>query len=306
MAIQRGLGRGLDALLSGFGEDMATPDVLYVPVEDIRPNPNQPRRDFDQAALEELAESIRESGVLQPILLRSMTGGEARYELVAGERRWRASQLAGKSDIPAIVREMTDDQSLAIALVENLQREDLNPIEEAVGFGQLQERFGLTQEDLARRLGKSRPAIANTLRLLQLPEPMQIDIRSGRLSAGHGRALLAVVEEAAREDLWRTLLERNLSVREAEAMAVHWKDHGAFPETVAAPAKAPSRQRASRQHDPELADLRERLAALLGLAVGCKGSLDKGQIVLGFASRQELARLLERLGLDLGLADQES
>jgi ParB family chromosome partitioning protein len=306
MAIQRGLGRGLDALLSGFGEDMGTPDVIFVPVEDIRPNPNQPRRDFDKAALQELAESIRESGVLQPILLRALTGEPSRYELVAGERRWRASQLAGKADIPAIVRDMTDDQSLAIALVENLQREDLNPIEEAVGMGQLQERFGLTQEDLAKRLGKSRPALANTLRLLQLPEPMQDDIRGGRLSAGHGRALLAVAEEAAREQLWRILMDRGLSVREAEAMAVHWKDQGSFPETVSAPAKAPSRQRSSKQENTELADLRERLAAVLGLAVGCKGSLDKGQITLGFANRQELAGLLERLGLDLGVAEPES
>lgn len=306
MAIQRGLGRGLDALLSGFGEDMATPDVIFAPVEDIRPNPNQPRRDFDQAALEELAQSIRETGVLQPILLRFLTGEEARYELVAGERRWRASQLAGKNDIPAIVREMTDDQSLAIALVENLQREDLNPIEEAVGIGQLQERFGLTQEDLAKRLGKSRPALANTLRLLQLATPMQDDIRTGRLSAGHGRALLAITQDAARDELWRILLDRGLSVREAEAMAGHWKDNGAFPVAFSAPAKSPSRQRAARREDPELADLRERLAAALGLAVGCKGSLDQGQITLGFANRQELAVLLQRLGLDLGLADSES
>lgn len=306
MAIQRGLGRGLDALLSGFGEDMGTPDVIFVPVEDIRPNPNQPRRDFDQAALQELAESIRESGVLQPILLRALSGEESRYELVAGERRWRASQLAGKADVPAIVREMTDDQSLAIALVENLQREDLNPIEEAVGMGQLQERFGLTQEDLAKRLGKSRPALANTLRLLQLPQPMQDDIRGGKLSAGHGRALLAVAGEAAREELWRILMERGLSVREAEAMAVHWKDHAAFPDTVSAPAKSPSRQRAAKQPDSELADLRERLAAMLGVAVGCKGNMDKGQITLGFANRQELAGLLERLGLDLGVAEPES
>jgi len=306
MAIQRGLGRGLDALLSGFGEDMATPDVIFVPVEDIRPNPHQPRRDFDQAAMQELAESIRESGVLQPILLRALKGEEARYELVAGERRWRASQLAGKNDIPAIVREMTDDQSLAIALVENLQREDLNPVEEAVGMGQLQERFGLTQEDLAKRLGKSRPALANTMRLLQLPSPMQDDIRVSRLSAGHGRALLAVTEDVAREELWGILRERGLSVREAEAMVTHWKEHGAFPETVSAPAKAPSRQRSARQEDPELVDLRERLASVLGLAVGCKGSLDKGQITLGFANRQELAALLQRLGLDLGEAETES
>lgn len=306
MAVQRGLGRGLDALLQGFGEDLGAPDVIFAPVEDIRPNPNQPRRDFEPAALAELSESIRERGVLQPILLRALKGEDVRYELVAGERRWRASQMAGKTDIPAIVREMTDEESLAVAMVENLQREDLNPIEEAVGLGQLQERFGLTQEDLAKRVGKSRPAVANTLRLLQLAEPMQADIRSGRLSAGHGRALLAVAEEAAREELRRILLDRGLSVREAESLAVHWKEQGAFPEGMAVTARTPSRPRSPKDAAPEMEDLQNRLARVLGLPVALKGSMDKGRVVLAFSSQQELAEILGRLGVDLGVADQES
>jgi ParB family transcriptional regulator, chromosome partitioning protein len=244
--------------------------------------------------------------VLQPILIRPLRGEDARYELVAGERRWRAAQLAGKTEIPAIAREMADDESLAVALVENLQREDLNAMEEAAGFAQLQERFGLTQDDLAKRVGKSRPAIANAVRLLQLPPACQEDIRANRLSAGHGRALLAIGDEAARETLRGLILSRGLSVREAEALANHWKSNGNFPESLSvqtAPARV-GHKRSPRVADPEALALRDRLRDILGLGVSLRGALDKGELVLAFATRDELAQILERLGVDLPLPDQ--
>ena len=237
MSAKRGLGRGLDALLQGFGEDLEAPEIVLVPVEKIRPNPKQPRRDFDEAALHELSESIRASGVLQPILVRPVEEDDYLYELVAGERRWRASNLAELEEIPAIIKTLGDEESLAIALVENLQREDLNPIEEALGLKLLQQEYGLTQDQLAEKVGKSRPAIANMLRLTFLPETIQMDIRSGAMSAGHGRSLLVLSDaEEEQQEMRRRILERSLSVREAEAIAAYWKRNGVLPGEEGAPA----------------------------------------------------------------------
>lgn len=298
MCAKRGLGRGLDALLQGFDDDLGAPEVALIPVGQIRANPNQPRRTFDEDALRDLASSIKASGVLQPILVRPIQDETYQYELVAGERRWRASKLAERPDIPALVRELEDEESLAIALVENLQREDLNPMEEAVGLKHLQEEYSLTQESLAERVGKSRPAIANMLRLIQLPEGIQDDIRCGRLSAGHGRSLLAVDDSQAQETMRQHLLTGKASVREAEAMAAYWKRTKTLPlDDLPKPKPAPKASpKPLRPLPQELVDVQESLQSLLGAAVDLKGDTGKGRIVISYDSLAELNAVLKVMG----------
>ena len=193
---QKGLGRGLEALLGGFGAERETDNaVLVLPLEAIRANPDQPRRTFSDDALAELADSIREQGLLQPVLVRPVSGhGPASYEIVAGERRWRAARLAGLVEIPVLVRQVDDETGFALALVENLQREDLNPMEEAAGYQLLVSRYGLSQDAVSKKVGKSRSAVANALRLNGLSEPIRADLAGGRLTAGHARAWLALPE----------------------------------------------------------------------------------------------------------------
>ncbi|XPV76352.1 MAG: ParB/RepB/Spo0J family partition protein [Desulfovibrio sp.] len=303
----RGLGRGLDALLGGVQAQTETVDpaeIKEISLDNIIPNQFQPRREFDQDALNDLAASIKSQGVLQPILVRPNENG---YELIAGERRFRASRLAGRDTIPVLVREMTDQQSLAIALIENLQREDLNPIEEALGYRQLQKEFGLSQEELAKQVGKSRSALANALRLLKLPEGIQKNIQNGVISAGHGRALMAVSEETAGE-LQDRIVEQGLTVRQAEAMASHWKEHGTLPEDnaeQASPAKE-SKTTESGQgqlpvEDAVLSQVRELLVQATGLGVKAGGSIDKGKITFAYGNKEQLAKLLEQLGLEQGI-----
>ncbi|PLL14684.1 chromosome partitioning protein ParB [Tabrizicola sp. TH137] len=218
---RRGLGRGLSALMADVAveTDPLTPDRprrpdLLVPVEKLVPNPNQPRRDFQPDALHELAASIRAKGVIQPLIVRALADG--RFEIVAGERRWRAAQMAQVHELPVIVRDFTDSEVIEVAIIENIQRADLNAIEEALAFRQLMDRFGHTQEKMAEALSKSRSHIANLLRLLALPEEVQAHVREGRLSAGHARALITASNAA---ELARQVIARNLSVRETEALA---------------------------------------------------------------------------------------
>ena len=294
---KRGLGRGLDALLQGFDEGSTAPEIALVPIRKIRANPNQPRRDFEEDSLNELADSIRSSGVLQPILVRPVRGEDFLYELVAGERRWRASQIAELEEVPAMIRELDDQESLAIALIENLQREDLNPIEEAMGLKRLQEQFSLTQEDLAERVGKSRSAIANTLRLMQLPDSIQMDIRTSAMTAGHGRSLLAVTDKEAQEAFRVRILEKGLSVRETEAVAAYWKRMGVLPGDE--PSSASSKKRTTpAPPTKEVVDLGRRIAHVVGGSAQVRGSLDKGQVVLSYGSQQELESLLVILGVN--------
>ncbi len=308
MAIgQRGLGRGLDALLGSIQtESVNTAEVRLIPISKIVPNPHQPRKEFDPQALEDLSASIKVQGVLQPILVRPLPGGKDGFELVAGERRTRASKMAGLKEIPALVRNLTDMETLAIALIENLQREDLNAIEEARGFQQLLKDFGLNQEELARQVGKSRSALANSLRLLNLPDEIQADIQSGVLTAGHGRAIMAVEGESC-QGLFERIKEFNLSVRQAEAEASFFKEHGRLAEpeelygSVNPRGKAVRGTRTPRQPvekpGEQVRDIQTRLADILGKTVKITGTQEKGMLAVSYASLEELHHLAQLLGL---------
>jgi len=309
MAIgQRGLGRGLDALLGSIRtESVNTAEVRLIPLSTIVPNPHQPRKEFDPQALEDLSASIKVQGVLQPILVRPLSDGREGYELVAGERRTRASKMAGLKEIPALVRALTDMETLAIALIENLQREDLNAIEEARGFQQLLKDFGLNQEELARQVGKSRSALANSLRLLNLPEKIQADIQSGVLTAGHGRAIMAVEGESSL-GLFERIKEFNLSVRQAEAEASFFKENGRLAEPEELYGSLKPRGKAVRgtrngrtpapQPDGQVQDIQTRLAEALGNTVKINGTQDKGVLSVSYQSLEQLLDLARRLGLE--------
>lgn len=214
MAVRKGgLGKGLDAL---FIDNTTDNGAVTLRISEIEPNRSQPRKEFDESALADLADSIREHGVIQPLLVRPLpTGG---YQLVAGERRWRASRMAGLGEVPVVIRELSDHEAMELALIENLQRQDLNPMEEALGYRSLMEEYQMTQEEVAKAIGKSRPAIANSLRLLALPQQVVDLIREGKLSAGHGRALLALEEESAILEAAQTAVKKHWTVREIEKM----------------------------------------------------------------------------------------
>ncbi len=315
-AVKGGLGRGLQALFGddapmvarqGAGAQHGSPahGARLIDMGQIVSNPMQPRQVFAPEALAELAESIRNQGVLQPILVRPIKEeGKSQFQIVAGERRWRASQLAGLTQIPAMVRELTDAEGMAIALIENLQREDLNPIEEAKGCERLIQEFGLTQEDLAKQLSKSRSTLSNTLRLLSLPQNAQMDIQEGRLSAGHGRSIMSLDEEA-REPFRLRMLELSMSVRQAEAESAYFKAHGRFPESGAfldsrVQAKAEKRSKRAREPkyiDEELRQLKNRMDEILGLKITVSGNMERGVISFHFQNQAELTRLAEQLQL---------
>lgn len=303
MAGAKGLGRGLDVLLKGMAVGKEHPEVILVRLEDVKPNPRQPRLEFDQQALADLASSIKEQGVLQPIMIRPVSGASHGYELVAGERRLRASKLAGLDEIPAIVREVTDEQSLALALIENLQRENLNALEEAKGFDQLLNSFSLSQEALAQRVGKSRSAVANSLRLLQLPGPIQDSLFSDAISAGHARALLAVSDAAAQEELWKRITGQGLSVRDTEELASYWKEHGSLPEgpvlsqNTAEPARSGETRRKRPPQPEEMTLLASRLRDRFRANVKLGGDPGRGKITFSYSSQEELKALLEEWGV---------
>lgn len=217
MAIQKGLGRGIGALIGDFEEESRenTPYKL-LPLHKVEPNQNQPRQDFDEEELQALADSITTHGVLQPLTVRELSSGY--YQIIAGERRWRAARIAGLSEIPAIIIEADDKKAMELALIENLQRQDLNAVEEALGYQTLMDDFGLTQEETAQRVGKSRPAVANALRLLGLSQPILDKIREGSLSAGHARALLTIKIEKKQLEAMQKIIALGLSVRQAELL----------------------------------------------------------------------------------------
>ncbi|ADL08984.1 ParB/RepB/Spo0J family partition protein [Thermosediminibacter oceani] len=277
---KKGLGRGLGALIPMMDEKTDEKNIQEISISEIRPNEHQPRKAFDDEKLSELAASIKEHGVLQPVILRKVKNG---YEIVAGERRWRAARIAGIDKIPAVVKELTDAEVMQIALIENLQREDLNPLEEAAAYKRLMEEFGMTQEELAARIGKSRSQIANTVRLLNLEPEIQQMIKQGRLTAGHARALLAVDDPRERMKIARRITEENISVRETEEIA----------KTVALKAGKKREKGRGEEINPALLHVTEQLQKVLGTKVRVKGSERKGRIEIEFYSEDELERILE-------------
>lgn len=290
-----GLGKGLDALIRETNEPYDPSNVRSLPLDDIIPNARQPRRDFSEKSLEELAASIKSQGVLQPLLVRPLGAAQpGKYEIVAGERRWRASRMAGLHEVPVLVRSFSQQDTLAAALIENLQREDLNPIEEAEGIRVLKEEFGLSQDDLAVKIGKSRSAIANTLRLLSLSDEVRQLLVDGRLTAGHARALLSVADEEAREQMLRKILDEKLSVREAEGLANAWKSTGMMGSNSGGSA-TPGKQKAPRPQSGRIAELQLSFEELYQVPVKITGRESKGKISFAFNSREELEALLSRL-----------
>jgi ParB family chromosome partitioning protein len=288
----RGLGRGLSALMADVRETSETAEAqrprpdMRLPVEKVHPNPDQPRRHFDPEALADLARSIAEKGIIQPLIVRESPRQPGAYEIVAGERRWRAAQMAKLHDLPVLLREFTDIEVLEVAIIENIQRADLNPVEEASGYSQLMTKFGHTQEKLAEVLGKSRSHIANAVRLLNLPEEVQDHLREGRLSAGHARALITAPDAAA---LARKIVQKGLSVRETEKLA----------KAAPAPDKAPKSgtTRARPEKDADTRALESDLSAALSMNVQIdhKPGQEGGALTIRYASLDDLDRLMALL-----------
>lgn len=285
---RRGLGMGLDALFDASSIEVEGGRLRMVPLSAIEPNKDQPRREFDEEKLQQLADSISRYGVLQPLLVRDM--GNGRYQLLAGERRWRAARLAGLTELPVQLKELEDQGVLEVALIENLQREDLNPMEQAGGYRRLMEEFSLTQEEVAARVGRSRPAIANTLRLLSLPKTIQDMVQEGALSEGHGRALVGL-DESVSLPLALQSCEQGLSVRQLERLASAAAKAGREGES---PAPEPAKDLYARQ-------LGEALSGRLGRRVQLRPGAKKGRIEIEYYDNQDLCALLEQLGLPVEL-----
>lgn len=284
---KRGLGRGLSALMADVdlipSERPAPRQTL--PVEQITPNPDQPRRSFAQESLQELADSLRNRGMLQPLIVRPHPADKSLYQIVAGERRWRAAQIAQLHEVPVIVRDLSDTEVLEVAIVENIQRADLNAIEEAASYRQLMDRFGHTQEKLAEALNKSRSHIANLLRLLNLPEQVQAWLKEGKLTAGHARALITAANPV---ELARKVIEKNLSVREIEDLVRRQSE--VKSERPAAP---------QREKDADTRALESDLAAHLKMKVAINHSgKDGGQLVISYKDLDQLDRLCQILAVD--------
>lgn len=310
MARHGGLGKGFDALLDGSstgfefdssqgGQGAAAPrrqlpqgisvddeGTLWVNPTLLKPNPHQPRQFFDEEKLSELTESVKREGVLSPIIIED--AGDGSFYIIAGERRTRAARAAGLEKVPVQLRTYSDTRKLEVALIENIQRTDLNPVEEAEAYMQLMQMEGITQEEVAEKVGKSRSAVANTLRLLKLPEEMRKNLASGELSSGHARALLSVSDPAARQSLFKRISSQGLSVRQAE------KEAGELNSQLsgAAPGKA---ARAEKKRDPNYADLEQKFIESLGTKVQLRGSWDKGQLVIDYFSQSDLDRIFNKI-----------
>ena len=278
-----GLGRGLDALFADNSiEEIASTSAVKLKIMDIEPNRDQPRKIFDEDTLAELADSIAKHGVIQPRLVRPMPDGS--YQLVAGERRWRASRMAGLTEVPVVIKELSDDEAMALALIENLQREDLNAIEEAQGIKALMDTLSLTQDEAAERVGKSRPAVANALRLLKLPDSVIALVSDGKLSPGHARALLGFKDEQDIIETADLIIEKGLTVRDVEKLV---KKRNKEPK-----AEKPAARRASYYDEVELA-----LTDFLGrkVKVGTKPGKESGVLEIDFFDKEDLSRLADAL-----------
>ncbi len=263
--------------------------VQRVPLDRVRPSPHQPRKDFAPEALRELADSIQEQGIIQPLIVRTV---DDHFELIAGERRWRASQLIGLKEVPVIVREADDRSVLELALIENLQRENLNPLEEALGYSQLVEQFHLRQEDVAGKVGKSRAVVANSLRLLKLPAELQTFVREGRLSVGHAKVILGLSHGEDQKLVAERVLKRTLNVRQTEELVAHLQNERAKPSAGKTLSVLPPANR-----DTHVADLENRLRERLGTKVQLRYRDGKGALEVRFFSDAELERVLQIMGV---------
>jgi len=276
-----GLGKGLDALIfpERYGVEAGqSKKVQEIPLDDIKLNPYQPRTDIDAEKLEELANSIKQHGVIQPIIVSKLS--DNKYQMIAGERRLRASKLAGIKKIPAVIAEYTDEQAAEIALIENLQREDLNPYEEAYAYKKLIDDFGLTQEQLAERIGKSRTAVTNILRLLKLPEEILLMLKEGSLSTGHARAILALKEEKLQKEIGEKVIKKQLSVRQTEKLIKNIM-------------KERDNNKKTTGQSPEIIEIQERLQSALAAKVMIKEKRGKGKIEIEFYTADDLSRILD-------------
>ena len=281
MASQKGLGKGLGALLGDFSEEPLEKSAYQLlPIYKVEPNPDQPRQDFDEEELQALADSITVHGIIQPLTVREMPNGY--YQIIAGERRWRAARMANLSDVPAVIIEADDKKAMELALIENLQRQDLNPLEEALGYQTLMNEYGLTQEEAAARVGKSRPAVANSLRLLGLcPEVLEL-LKSGSLSAGHARAILTLKGEKQQQEAARKIIALSLSVRQAETLC---KNMGKPPAPKKEPVFAVD----------YVAECEKSLSKHLGRGVKIVNGRKKGRFELEFYGEEDLQKLLDAL-----------
>ena len=281
MASQKGLGKGLGALLGDFTEEPAVQSGLKtLPLHKIEPNPDQPRRDFDPEELEELAESIRTHGIIQPMTVREMPNGY--YQIIAGERRWRASRLAELAEVPVVVVEADDKKAMELALIENLQRTDLNPVEEAMGYDALIREYGMTQEEAAARVGKSRPAVANALRLLGLSQPVLDKLREGLLTAGHARAVLQLKNEKKQLEAAQKIIALGLSVRQAELLCKNM-------------TREPEKKPPVTLEVDYVAECEKNLSKHLGRGVKIVNGKRKGHFELEFYGQEDLQVLLDAL-----------
>ena len=282
MANAKGLGRGLGALMGDAALQTQEAGSVFLPVSQVEPGLNQPRKHFDEEALADLADSIREHGVIQPLTVRRLSSGY--YQIIAGERRWRAARLAGLTEVPAVIIEADDKKVMEIGLIENLQREDLNPMEEAEGYQVLLTDYGMTQEEVARRMGKSRPAVTNALRLTALPPEVRQMLIEGKLTAGHGRAVLMVEGEAAQTAFAELIVQQGLSVRQAEA--------GAKKFTLAPPKAREKKDDPNRIY---IAEVEKSLSGRLGRRVTISAGKKKGKLELEFYDTDDLNALLDLL-----------
>jgi ParB family chromosome partitioning protein len=276
------LGKGLGALIPELGPEESR-NLLYCGIEEIVPNRSQPRKHFDESKLQELSDSIREKGILEPLVVRRMDQG---YELVVGERRWRAAQKAGLKEVPVLVKELPDREALEISLIENLQREDLNPIEEAEAFKRLTEDFNLSQEELSRRIGKDRATIANTLRLLKLPSEIQSLLLRNQITSGHARAILSLETQEKQKGLCSLIVQKGLSVREAESLAKRW---------AGKPKKARAEKIKNEEVESQLSSLRDSLKRYLATQVRIIHKGKRGKIEIEYYSHDDLGRIVETI-----------
>jgi len=281
MATKRiALGKGLGALLPEFGQEESK-TILICGIEEILPNRSQPRKHFDESKLQELAESIKEKGILEPLIVRRVAEG---YELIVGERRWRAAQKIGLKEVPVLVREVEDRDALEISLIENLQREDLNPIEEAEAFKRLTEEFHISQGELSTRVGKDRTTITNALRLLKLPQEVKNQLLQNRITSGHARAILSLETREKQKELCNLIVKRGLSVREAEALAKRWSKRK---------ARGTVSDRRKRELGSQMNSLQDSLRNHLGTRVRITQDGKKGKIEIEYYSHEDLERIVE-------------